>query len=1064
LNVWRGGKVKTKFLADPVLVGRDRELEELKRYLNSAFEGKGSTVFISGEAGSGKTRLAHEFLSIAKEKGAVVLAGWCLSGAAVPYFPFVEAFASSMSSNGENNDFNSQHLGMKTWLAGPGSVGELERHEFLNPQAWKDQAFAAVTNELLIMATSKPTILFIDDIHWADSASLALLLYIARAVGSERILLLATFRSEEISVKAEGKLHPLVEALRLMGREGIYEEIKLGNLTEADIGKIAESMLGGSLASVMVEKLAKETLGSPLFVVESLRTMYGQGSLVQEEGQWRFIDERVGFPAKVKDVILRRLDLLNANQKGMLDAASIIGEKFDPKLLAAVVSQDHIEVLKTLNAIERATLLVLGEGDGYRFNHAKIREMLYDEIPPLLKREYHSRIGEKIEVASREFEEFPFSDIAYHYIQAGNKEKSVKHSLAAGQDALIKFSNLEAIKHFSYVMQALEKDATCTKERSIALEGLGDAYYAISMFEDAIEAFDSLASSTTGTTRLRACRKEMEVVWHKDQDYVRLTNLVKKAKEYGAVDRLENARVRFNEGRAIIWLDMKEALKYYEEAQQVFEEEYSLLDVAWGLMGGTGATRVLLGTREDKGLGEILRGIVILQELGDIRGEILAWRYMGVECFSLSGLFQEFFAHLANIFRIGERIGDFASLSYGWTKLSDVSAMSGNFDEAISRCLKALEYSEKTDALGIQCKIYGKLAKLYALKGDLENAEVYFNKLKRIPKEIRLHPINIFEFAYAESTFFAVTNQWTEAYQAFKQANEQFPNCAGVKFYSKWLHSWLLNRQGKTEEAKIFTDEAIKILEAVGKNYEHANVQAHLMARREVFVGEEFEMRLDFVNVGRKPGVVVKIEDLVPYKFTVVTPPSHGGLQTGNLELKEKSIGPFQVVTVKLRAKASKTGAFQLQPRMIFVDDLGEAKTCTLEIVNVNVKPTSSPTEKDNAMEILTVKLEFKSEATQKAFDFLVSSFREDYIQRKLTQERSGWRTMTDIVKKGNVSKYSVYGSSNNLGRVITELQKNGLVETRMFIGERGRGGKVFKVRVDNEKEIVRRHIAQKCR
>ena len=86
MNVWRGGKVKTKFLADPVLVGRDRELEELKRYLNSAFEGKGATVFISGEAGSGKTRLVQEFLKVAKKKGINVLSGWCLSGAAVPYF------------------------------------------------------------------------------------------------------------------------------------------------------------------------------------------------------------------------------------------------------------------------------------------------------------------------------------------------------------------------------------------------------------------------------------------------------------------------------------------------------------------------------------------------------------------------------------------------------------------------------------------------------------------------------------------------------------------------------------------------------------------------------------------------------------------------------------------------------------------------------------------------------------------------------------------------------------------------------------------------------------------
>lgn len=117
--------MKTKFLAEPVLVGRDRELEELKRYLNSAFEGKGATVFISGEAGSGKTRLVQEFLKVAKKKGINVLYGWCLSGAAVPYFPFVEAFISQLSSNeDESNAFGSQHLGIKTWLTGPSQALE----------------------------------------------------------------------------------------------------------------------------------------------------------------------------------------------------------------------------------------------------------------------------------------------------------------------------------------------------------------------------------------------------------------------------------------------------------------------------------------------------------------------------------------------------------------------------------------------------------------------------------------------------------------------------------------------------------------------------------------------------------------------------------------------------------------------------------------------------------------------------------------------------------------------------------------------------------------------------
>ena len=95
-----GGSLQSKFLAESVLVGRERELEELQLFLNSAIDGKGATVFVSGEAGAGKTRLITEFLNQAKKQQVTILTGWCLSNAAVPYFPFFEAFNAYFSGEG----------------------------------------------------------------------------------------------------------------------------------------------------------------------------------------------------------------------------------------------------------------------------------------------------------------------------------------------------------------------------------------------------------------------------------------------------------------------------------------------------------------------------------------------------------------------------------------------------------------------------------------------------------------------------------------------------------------------------------------------------------------------------------------------------------------------------------------------------------------------------------------------------------------------------------------------------------------------------------------------------
>ncbi|MCJ7559770.1 DUF2791 family P-loop domain-containing protein, partial [Candidatus Bathyarchaeota archaeon] len=405
--------MKTGVLAEPVLVGRERELEEMMHSLDSAFEGKGTTVFVSGEAGAGKTRFVNEFLGSAKQKREITtLAGWCLSNAAVPYFPFIEAFNAyfSGSRNGENAPISSQQheaqsktentmqvsseeSEIKTWLTGPRQIEKTGKLESLSPQAWKDLTFAAVAKALLSISAKKPTILFMDDVHWADSASLALLHYISRAVASERVLVLATFRSEELSPDAEGHPHPLVEALRLMRREDLFKEIKLTNLNQNSVSVLAENMVGGSLTPQLAEKLAEESRGNPLFIVESLRMLSEHGSLVQEHGQWRLSVDELGIPTKIKDIILRRVGALKLNQRRVLDLASVIGEKFNVELLGAVLGQDSLEVLETLNSVAQSSSLVVCEGDFYRFDHAKSREALYEEISPPVRKGYHGRIA-----------------------------------------------------------------------------------------------------------------------------------------------------------------------------------------------------------------------------------------------------------------------------------------------------------------------------------------------------------------------------------------------------------------------------------------------------------------------------------------------------------------------------------------------------------------------------------------------------------------------------------------------------------------------------------------------
>jgi predicted ATPase len=249
---------------------------------------------------------------------------------------------------------------------GPSQAEQLGKSRAITPQVWKDQTFAAVTRTLTAIASKKPIVLFIDDVHWADSASLALIHYIARAINSEKVLLLATFRSEQLVADAEGRPHPLVETLRLMKREDLFKEIKLASLNQTGVSTIAESMLEGDLQLELAAKLAEESRGNPLFVVESLRMLYERGSLIQEHDKWRLAHGEIRIPDKIRDIIMQRLSSLTRNQRKVLDAASALGERFDVELLASVLSLESREVIETLDTIWQTTALVCYEGETYR--------------------------------------------------------------------------------------------------------------------------------------------------------------------------------------------------------------------------------------------------------------------------------------------------------------------------------------------------------------------------------------------------------------------------------------------------------------------------------------------------------------------------------------------------------------------------------------------------------------------------------------------------------------------------------------------------------------------------
>jgi tetratricopeptide (TPR) repeat protein len=1007
--------LKSRILDEPILVGREHELLELQSFFKSALEGKGTTVFVSGEAGSGKTKLVTDFLNSANQKESITtLTGWCLCDAGIPYFPFIEAFsayysklnktslkASSDLSIVEEKPTVDEELEVNTWLKGPvrtGLSGTIE----ISPETWKDLTFAAIKKALSSISANKPAVLFLDDIQWADSASLALLQYISRTIMDQRVLILATFRSDDLKVDNEGRPHPLTEALRQMGRASLVREVKLSGLSQTDVGLLAEHMVGGAVQSSLAQKLETESQGNPLFVVESLRMLSEKNSLVFNRDKWCLSTDEVGIPNKIKDIILHRVSRLKPNQKKVLEVASVIGSKFDPELLATVLGMDSLEVIETLDVISQASSLVKCEGTYYRFDHVKSRDAIYDEVSLALKKAYHGRIAERLETNTTNKQ---VSDLAYHYANAGNKTKALKYSLSAGGEALSFVLGTEAIKHFKYVLDNTADEPEYVAQREIAREGLGDAFYTNSNGQ-AVEVFEQLSKDTTSNlVRARALRKAARAAVMQG-NYGHALELVKTPIEGKLDDRLEYARFLSVKGMVEGYgAYVPEAKQDLEEALKVFEEDYSLQDIIDALtqlsivyvmekaadnsLGQpekalASILRALALCEYTKNLGKQVEGNVIafiiyskcalskeiaqtvkasfdaVQKIGDptSRDSNATWSYwmssFQTELKAMDKIFSKLPLESMRNFGTGAKIKFYLS-SFLSGVLTDFRA---DLKTASLESLKGAECAKETDFFEILALNYTNLTRQYAELGQMEQAKLYYENMEKIFEETTLSG---FMFAHAmhlfsKAVFFSSKHQWEEANKYYEETIRYYLSVSpstGIEAGIRRGYCWNLLQQGRFDDAKRQFEESKKTIDELEKRLVHANIIGFVVAPAKVEVGKKFDVRMDLVNIGKNAGSAVEVKDFLPAGFKILEAKPLIDLKEGSFTLRNKTIQSFQDEAVTLTLQASETGVFTLQPQICYIDDLEEAKTCLPKPITITVKSTQ-PQRKSRESQLLS--------------------------------------------------------------------------------------------------------------
>ena len=456
-------------------VGRERELAQMTAGLDDVFAGRGRVLLLVGEPGIGKSRLAEELVARARARGAQILVGRCWeAGGAPAYWPWVQSLRAYVRKT--------DSAALRAQL-GPGvaDVAQLlpELREIAEdlpsaPAAESEGArfrlFDSVTAFLRRVATVRPLVLVLDDLHAADEPSLLLLQFVAREVGLSRVLIVGACRDVDPTLA-----DPLKTTLTELAREPVSRTLTLAGLAEADVTRLIALAAPAVPTMELGAAVYGETEGNPLFVGEIVR-------LLAEEG-------RLGDPAtaplviphSVREAIGRRLRHLTDACNRLLTLASVLGREFDLDALTHVSRLERGAALELLDEAMEARVVteVPGTIGRLRFAHALIRDAAYHSMTRSRRIELHHRMGEALEILHESELEPHLAQLAHHFFEAaagGTGDKAVGYARRAAARAVALLAYEEAVRLYEMALAALGTGGMATAaERCQLLLALGDA-------------------------------------------------------------------------------------------------------------------------------------------------------------------------------------------------------------------------------------------------------------------------------------------------------------------------------------------------------------------------------------------------------------------------------------------------------------------------------------------------------------------------------------------------------------------------------------------------------------
>lgn len=704
----RDGGAPVPSAPSTTLAGRDRELAELGERLDRLADGEGGVGFLVGEAGAGKTALCSAIRVRGERTSLEWLAARCLSyGGELPYWPFADllrrAFGVEDAPQAEPLDRLREHLaelGLEEALPFVGALCGVEGAPAtgLDAQSFQIRLHESVVAVFRAIASLRPTVLHLDDLHWADGPTVELLRKVLQVGGEAPLLVLVSTRPEAAPLVAE-----LEDAVPASVR------VELEPLAETAVRDIAAGILGAPPASSLVAELLERTRGNPFFVEEVTRSLLERDELTQEAGEW---ETRPGWeadqvPLTVEGVLAARVDALDGPQRDALEVLSIIGRRADGEL-ARAVSRDIDSVVP---ALVGGGLLDRPDGTSYvlAFHHPLIQQVVYSRLLRRRRAQLHTMVGEAAEKLYG-VDDASIDLFARHFYLGEEPRKAYPYLLRAADRAERLFANEQALTQLRRALELSDGDRLDLLRRCAKLEETTGRY------EEARSLYHEVAESGD----LRAAIEEAGLLHKLDRTDEALAGFERVRAAQTALSPADVGALNLHEGlmlRARGSLDA--AIEAFERGIEAVSGHDLGLEAE--LLLELGYTLRFAG-RQEEGLRHATNARLILERAGDLPRLTLTLRVLGGIESDIAWatddreLLQRSRETLQQAQALARRVGNVEEQAASLINLAVISGYLGEYETALEIDHEALAAFEraglKNGVACVQCNIADHLVEL----------------------------------------------------------------------------------------------------------------------------------------------------------------------------------------------------------------------------------------------------------------------------------------------------------------------------------------------------------------